>query len=286
MPKIDFAAYARQLAIENKTQMMLPVIEKELLHYEILRAMGEAGLLSSLTFQGGTCLRLCYGAARYSEDLDFAGGTDFEAADLSELKDCITQALPARYAVNLRVNEPKSNTALVKKWRIRIDTTPEQPDLPAQKISLEVAAIAAYTRQPQMLRLNYNGLPSSYEDIIVVAESLEEILADKLEAFICSHHIRYRDLWDLYWIMRRPGIDLNRAHDLRKEKERDYGEQAQFAQGFVRVTEQLDSIVNSAEFNAEMRRFLPADTLEKTVSRAEFKELLLSGIRELYALCA
>ena len=85
MPKIDFNAYAAQLARTNGRQTMAPVIEKELLHYEILRAMEEDGLLGDLVLQGGTCLRLCYGASRYSEDLDFAGGFDFDAADLDDM---------------------------------------------------------------------------------------------------------------------------------------------------------------------------------------------------------
>lgn len=50
---------------------MRPVIEKELLHHDILFALDQAGLLEHLTFQGGTALRLCYGAQRFSEDLDF-----------------------------------------------------------------------------------------------------------------------------------------------------------------------------------------------------------------------
>jgi len=33
------------------------VVEKELLHHEILREMSRAGLLATLTFVGGTCLR-------------------------------------------------------------------------------------------------------------------------------------------------------------------------------------------------------------------------------------
>ena len=53
---------------------MRPVIEKEILHYDILFCLDQAGLLKDLVFQGGTCLRLCYGANRFSEDLDFAGG--------------------------------------------------------------------------------------------------------------------------------------------------------------------------------------------------------------------
>lgn len=52
-----------------------PVVEKELLHHDILREMSAAGLLAGLTFIGGTCLRSCYGSPRLSEDLDFTGGS-------------------------------------------------------------------------------------------------------------------------------------------------------------------------------------------------------------------
>ena len=49
-----------------------PVVEKELLHHDILREMGAAGFLDGLTFIGGTCLRACYGSPRLSEDLDLS----------------------------------------------------------------------------------------------------------------------------------------------------------------------------------------------------------------------
>ncbi|MCL2324683.1 MAG: nucleotidyl transferase AbiEii/AbiGii toxin family protein [Actinomycetia bacterium] len=263
--------------------MMLPVIEKELLHYEILRAMQEAGLLSNIVFQGGTCLRLCYGAPRYSEDLDFSGGADFKTSDLSNLRDCITQALPRKYAVTAEVRGPKERIALVQKWRIRIDTIPDRPDLPSQKIALEVAAIPSYTRQAQMLQLNYEGLPASYEDVMLFAESPEEILADKLVAFVCSQYIRHRDIWDMFWIMRRPHINLEQARDLQKQKVIDYGEQERFEHNLVRVTEQLPSIIESDDFRTQMKRFLPAETLQSTLERPEYRSVLQKDIRSLYS---
>ena len=45
-----------------------PVVTKELIHYEIMWSLDNAGLLKDLTFHGGTALRLCYGANRMSED--------------------------------------------------------------------------------------------------------------------------------------------------------------------------------------------------------------------------
>jgi predicted nucleotidyltransferase component of viral defense system len=74
-------ALATRLAGEDGRAAMVPVIEKELLHYDILDELDRFSLLARLSFQGGTCLRLCYGSERYSEDLDFAGGSDFNHRD-------------------------------------------------------------------------------------------------------------------------------------------------------------------------------------------------------------
>src|SRR3546814_12987594 len=73
---------------------MRPVIEKELLHYDILFALSQAKLLDSLTFQGGTSLRLCHRAPRLSEDLDFAGGIDFRSEQRRVGKECVSTCRP------------------------------------------------------------------------------------------------------------------------------------------------------------------------------------------------
>ncbi len=83
-----------------------PVVEKELLHHDILREMSEAGLLAGLTFIGGTCLRACYGSSRLSEDLDFTGGSNFRRSDLAERTTILTDRLKSRYGLPVRVSEP------------------------------------------------------------------------------------------------------------------------------------------------------------------------------------
>lgn len=77
----------KALEIEGRTHMR-PVIAKELLHYDILFSLDTHGLLDQLTFQGGTSLRLCYGADRFSEDLDFVGGYDFSTFSLTKCNQC------------------------------------------------------------------------------------------------------------------------------------------------------------------------------------------------------
>lgn len=67
---IDLEELAGEIASKVDGAGLTPVIEKEIVHYEIIRSLGRNGLLQDITFQGGTSLRLCYGSQRYSEDLD------------------------------------------------------------------------------------------------------------------------------------------------------------------------------------------------------------------------
>src|SRR5665648_521096 len=117
--------------VEKAMQMqgrshMRPVIEKELLHYDILFALENAGLLEKLTFQGGTSLRLCYGSPRFSEDLDFVGGKNFETSDLTTMKTCLEEYLGKLYGLDITVKEPhdmlqepSNRNIKISKWQIR-----------------------------------------------------------------------------------------------------------------------------------------------------------------------
>ena len=126
-------------------------------------------------------------------------------------------------------------------------------------------------------------LPPSYEDVVVPCESIEEILADKLESFICSLQVRYRDVWDLQWLARRPGLDKDAAHALREKKEVDYDETEVFKHGLVRATGQLDEIVEGREFLAQMRRFLPQGIIASTVENRDWRVAAKGIIADLYS---
>lgn len=62
-----------------------PGIVKELLHYDMLFALQRSKLLNGLVVKGRTALRLVHGSQRLSEDLDFAGGKDFDGSSLEPM---------------------------------------------------------------------------------------------------------------------------------------------------------------------------------------------------------
>ncbi|OGT67644.1 MAG: hypothetical protein A3I12_01435 [Gammaproteobacteria bacterium RIFCSPLOWO2_02_FULL_38_11] len=272
------------MRMEGRTHMR-PVIEKELFHYDILFALDSDGLLDRLTFQGGTSLRLCYGAPRFSEDLDFAGGKSFKTADLMMMKDCIEEYLGKRYGLQVTVKEPKEmaqeiqgNEIKVDKWQISITTSPGKKDLPKQRIKIEVINIPSYSRTPQSLKHNYDFLPDGYSDILVMTETLDEIMADKLISFVnCNRTIRHRDIWDLRWL-KQQGAKINAEFILKKIN--DYYI-ADYSDRLSNRLLNLSSIVKGKAFYEEMSRFIPDDIQEKTLKKEKFLDFLNNEIHAL-----
>ena len=144
----DYKAVAAGIARSEGMGALLPVVEKELLHYRILSAMQDGGFFGPIVFQGGTSLRLCHGSPRYSEDLDFAGGTGFGVDDLRGLGECVRSSLAGMSPdVQVKVREPVRDEGLVRRWRISIRTAAQRRDLPSQSIKLEVASVPAHEPQ-------------------------------------------------------------------------------------------------------------------------------------------
>jgi predicted nucleotidyltransferase component of viral defense system len=231
-------------------------------------------------------LRLCYGGNRFSEDLDFAGGVDFSAAKLSKMKDCIERYIGARYGLEVTVKEPallkedpKYTELKINKWQIAIVTAPKRKDVPKQKVKIEVANIPAYTKEPLPLTKNYDFLPDGYDDMLVLTETLDEILADKLVSLSATQrYIRYRDLWDLPWLMQQ-GAKLNA--ELIKQKVNDY-KIPEFDNLLNARIQSLPDIINDGKFSQEMRRFLPTDVFNRTLATDKFNVYLTNTLTKLH----
>jgi predicted nucleotidyltransferase component of viral defense system len=287
--KIDQQNFAKLVnhAMQSATvSHMRAVIEKELLHYDILFALEKGGLLDQLVFQGGTSLRLCYGGNRFSEVLDFAGGEKFTSADLADMKACIEKYIGKRYGLEVTVKEPKElredpqyAELSIEKWQVAVVTSPERKDLPKQKIKLEIANVPAYTKDPLPLLVNYDFLPDGYSDTLILTETLDEVMADKIISLpATTRYVRHRDIWDLAWLQQQ-GAQLN--IDLVRYKIADYKLDAYEAM-LSGLIERLPALVSSSEFTGEMKRFLPTDVFERTLAKAKFQIYLRNTLLTLF----
>ena len=266
-------------ALKNKPELspLRVVVEKELLHHDIIRVLAAARLLSGLTFMGGTCLRACYGSSRLSEDLDFTGGTDFTRDALAAMADTLVQSLKVKYGLEVIVTEPVRETGNVDTWKLKIQTRAGRKDLPAQRINIDVCTVTSYQPRPMML-LNPYGVEMGTSGLVIQAQSLEEIFTDKLVAFaLRPNRIKNRDLWDIAWLHQQ---QVSPALELLPNKLSDHHATVDaYLQAFAERTEALQLQPAAAkDFRFEMSRFLPNQIVKDTVQSDAFWTYLCSLI--------
>ncbi len=255
---------------------MRTIVEKELLHYDLLRILDRGDWLNGLAFQGGTALRLCYGAPRLSEDLDFSGGREFTAERMDGVAAFLKKEL-ADVGIGVEVKPPKSVAPRrvsqgvgVSTWRIDVETEPGRRGLPKQKIKLDIDNAPTYTGEWRELAQNYGVLRDLR--MLVYVQSREEILANKLVAFPTSvatrNRPRYRDVWDMRWLVSN-GTVLHTG--LVRAKMEDHRAHRAWMEA---AAAKAVGIVRSAKFTAEMRRFLLPDTAKSTLDDVRYMDFL------------
>lgn len=270
-------------ALKNQRHLspLRRVVEKELLHHDILRVLNSQGLLAQLTFMGGTCLRACYGSNRLSEDLDFTGGAQFKRQDLAEMARLLVTDMRTKYDLEISISEPVRESGNVDTWKLKVQTNAGLRDFPAQRINIDVCAIPSYQAQAVMLR-NIYDVEMGTSGLILLAQSREEIYCDKLLAFaLRPNRIKHRDCWDLAWLHQQT---IQPAFGLLAQKLRDHQCSPQdFLDKFLT---RVDHIKNDAalalEFRKEMQRFLPAELVTQTVDQPQFWNFLGTLMQDLY----
>ena len=260
-----------------------PALEKELLHHDILREMSRSGLLRGLTFIGGTCLRACYGSPRLSEDLDFAGGNEFDPARLSGLKPLLEETLLNKYSLPVDVSDPEREEGNVSTWKVRIQTRPGTKHLPAQRIHIDICAVPSRQPRPALLR-NFYGVDMGTEGLILQAQTREEILADKWVALAFRpNRVKYRDLWYMLWLDRQ-GLRLDIPLLLCKLDDRQRSRQEFLSVLLSRLDDLGTNPEHQQGFRKEMERFLPATDVREMLGQPEFWKLLLLNLQDQAAL--
>lgn len=255
-------------ALKNQPTLstLRTVVEKELLHHDILRVLRDSNLISHLTFIGGTCLRCCYGGIRLSEDLDFTGGHEFSQEKLSTMGQILTESLRNKYGLQVVVSEPMKDQQNVTTWKVKIETRQETKSLPVQRINIDICALPSYESRPMML-LNPYGVDMGTSGLILQAQSREEIYTDKLIAFAFrSNRIKYRDLWDISWLHGQ-GLKPRLTLIPHKLKDRNYTKD-HFLKLFDQRTQLLrENSKIAVEFKQEMHRFLSGEQVNKILEQ-------------------
>jgi predicted nucleotidyltransferase component of viral defense system len=241
---------------------------KEVVHLHLLSTLSDAAVLRHVVFQGDTALRLCYGGERYSEDLDFVCGKAGSYIDKIQFEELIRGALEATkkslhrdFEINpdqialKRPSDPMGITAdsvSVAAWQIIVPIGPT-PRSPKSRIKIEFANVPSYDNEPNVAKAT-QGLVQ-IQDVILRVESANEILADKAVALTAREVLKYRDVWDLWYLVNKLNAQADR--DIVARKFADYGASDVQRKAQQRREELLRSSTAKL-FLDEMRRFLPA----------------------------
>lgn len=180
---------------------------------------------TQIAFHGGTSLRLSWSSTRFSEDLDFllsSGVKNFDTVMQrvdQQLLEMVRRVDPD-FAVQTR--DRTKDAQRMPAFMIAV-THPAYVGNSKIKVEYWRTKPAYLEKYPTQLRTpqippgfdRANELPGALSDFMIMtsnpvpAATLETAYADKLVAFATRPHLKWRDLYDLWWIGTQTRCELN-----------------------------------------------------------------------------
>lgn len=195
------------IELRNKKKINLYYLEKEYLQYIFLSAISKYGDL--FVFKGGTCLKICYGLERASEDLDFSFNASISFLR-KIVKDCLKSfnllgieyfdLVEKKYMGNIRFEikfkGPLFNGNLNSSNNLKIDFNKNK----------------VFFKNAKVIKQEF----SDVNTFVLVVLQEKEILAEKIRAI--ANRKQARDLYDL-WILLGKKVEIDKSLIKKKLKE-------------------------------------------------------------------
>ena len=197
--------YAPANAIEQENMLA------ELMQHYVLASLSRSGLFTAAMFHGGTCLRICHGMNRFSEDLDFLlKRPDREFAWEPHLRRIAADF--AAEGLSVEIQDRNRAVGAVRKAFVKTDSVGSivTLDLPFERVSSRKIRIK--------LEIDVNPLRgSSFETSYlsfpmttpITTQTLSSGFGTKTHALLCRRYVKGRDWYDFLWyVARRTVPDL------------------------------------------------------------------------------
>ena len=247
--------YAPANAIEQENMLA------ELMQHYVLASLSRSGLFSAAMFHGGTCLRICHGMNRFSEDLDFL----LKQADREFTWEPHLRRIAADCAdEGLRIESQDKNRAVgaVRKAFVKTDSIGSivTLDLPFERVSSRKVRIK--------LEIDVNPpLGSSFETSYlsfpttapITTQTLSSGFGTKTHALLCRRYVKGRDWYDFLWYAARRTVpDLALLGNALFQQGPWQGERFEVSSEWLlqAMREKIDSI-DWKLARDDVRRFLP-----------------------------
>lgn len=235
-------------------------ILREFLQTKILSLIYQEKISQNLFFVGGTSLRLLHGLDRFSEDLDF-DAVKINSHQILKLIKIVAQRLQRE---NIVVEFYQNTTIKKSYYELRFPDLLTQLQLTSNTeeklmIKLDIESFWRGQKRETVFISRYGFLTT------IVTKSLEQMVVEKLVAYLQREETQPRDLYDLVWLLSR---DIKPDPVFAKKNHLSNNLLEEARKKFVREQKFL------ARYKTKLRPFLFD---EKEVDRLDFFEKLVGN---------
>ncbi|MFH2105402.1 MAG: nucleotidyl transferase AbiEii/AbiGii toxin family protein [Parcubacteria group bacterium] len=162
----------------------------------ILKLIYGSKFNQTVSFMGGTCLRICYDLARFSEDLDF--NLTSKKFKFSEMLDYLeTELTQLGFKVDIKGKDEK----VVYKGFIRIsDVLDKYKIFPHKNEKLSIK-LEIDSQPPQNYNNETNIIAKYGYNFVIKNADLPSLMAGKINACFNRGYYKGRDFYDLVWYL-------------------------------------------------------------------------------------
>jgi predicted nucleotidyltransferase component of viral defense system len=184
------------------------VLERDYCLAWFLIGLSQSKLRDLLIFKGGTALKRCHFAEyRFSEDLDFTLQRRAEFAEiregLEEVYELVAQASGIRFAF-----EREDRQAHVNSYTFYLRYQGPLPTPNTVKVDITISEVLHFPVEQLPVLRAYPEFEDVPEDRPIGVYSLKEIATEKVVALQDRARNEPRDLYDLWFLTTRAGIEL------------------------------------------------------------------------------
>lgn len=176
---------------------------KEIAQEIALMALSRSGFFRIAAFQGGTCLRILYGLARFSEDLDFVLLKQDKKFDCDKYIKSMREEFNT-YGYHLEVTNKSKLDKTIRSAFLKADSDggllilkDNRTNRPKLQIKLEIDISPP---EGSEFELKYLDFPMPFS---VQTQDISSLFASKSHALLCREYVKGRDWYDFIWYVAR-----------------------------------------------------------------------------------
>lgn len=253
-------------------------ILRELFQRLVLYVLTIRNIEKYYIFQGGTAVRFIYKSPRFSLDLDFTViNRDFKTVG-QDMNDIVKHLNKLLTHDSIPVIKTREKTSL-KEGFYRCYLVFDTMSLLRRKIKIKLELLRGkYFFEPYraLLEIQY-----PFRSVFsILAKTKNQILADKIASLAGGFHrgyIRWRDLFDIYWLVRKNGARLE--HDYFKK---EFGSWVETVKDLQKLRDYLLTLLERNELDQTLRdiKLLLPDSLLRSDMLIEYISTTISVINE------